>query len=171
MLSLTEGRSPSAHQAAEPKSVALANGQLPPADYCLLLKDSAGEYLREAQHGKKIKNRLHLLKGIARNDDLVARYQVNRIRRAAFINRRNIHADRREISAGLFPQHVNFAAVTGLQHTTCFGYCFGNRQAARHWPDSRRSYVTDDAVAIRTGFVQRNRDLRVNNVFVVAFLD
>ena len=58
-----------------------------------------------------------------------------------------------------------------MQHATGFGDSFAHRQTAAHQSDPRLADVADDAVAIGSRAIERNRNLRFEDVFVIAFLD
>ena len=65
----------------------------------------------------------------------------------------------------LFAQNYNLTAVTGLQNAAGFSHRLGNRQATGHQLDSGHGHIADDAVAIGSCLVQRDRDLRVEIMY------
>ena len=135
------------------------------------LEDSASKQIREAQHLREAHNHLQLLQLVAGNDHLIAGNEIYRVRRLAFVYGREIYRDRFQRSIRLLAEHHDTAAIAGLQDAARFRDCFGYRQATRHQLDSRSPDVADHAVAIRTRLIERDRHLRIDNVFVVALLD
>src|SRR5438552_10936255 len=77
----------------------------------------------------------------------------------------------RQTSVRLLTQDHNFFAIAGLQDAAGFGDGFADGKTTRHQSDSRLAYVPDHAVAIRSGLIERNGNLRTDDVFVVALLD
>src|SRR5207248_2198402 len=85
-----------------------------------------------------------------------------------FVYGREIYRDRFQRSIRLLAEHHDTAAIAGLQDAARFRDCFGYRQATRHQLDSRSPDVADHAVAIRTRLIERDRHLRIDDVFVFA---
>src|SRR5260370_33182518 len=82
--------------------------------FWLLFLPSTCKQSREGQDLGKSHDGLQLLQSVARNDDLIAGDQIDRIRRLAAIDISEVDRNLRQTSVRLLTQDHNLFAITGL---------------------------------------------------------